>query len=236
MKLRKTQFILFVPLIISACTVIPKETVVLSETLGDDLQVLHKSHRTAIELQYNRLKDDVNRFVNEVYAPFVIHYVLADEYESFKKGESSIFKTLIIAAESQGQIESENALQEMIDFQTAANEQIEGKRSELLTPIEDQESGILNSIDQAYSNVIYANATITGHLKSIQKVKDTQQEALSKLGLGGVDTVITNALVRTSNLVEKAIEKAKDVDVKSDVAYRQMEEISNTIKNLTKKK
>jgi hypothetical protein len=234
MKPFKTTM-LIITFVLSACVTIPQETVILSETIGNDLKVLHNSHRNLIEMYYGKIKDDVNLLVDEVYAPFVIHYVLKTEFENYKKGDSSLFRTIETAAKVQGKIESENVLTEMVDFQTAAHWQISNKRDELMSPIISQESYILAKIDQSYENANFANSTITGYLKSIRKVKETQQEALSLIGFGGADTVITNSLLKLSELVNEVTEEAKNIDVKSDEAFKQFESISSKIKQLTDK-
>ena len=123
----------------------------------------------------------------------------------------------------------------MMEFQEDAKNQIEEKRSELLNPILEQKRGFIAEIDSSYKNVIYANATLTGYLESIRKVKKAQQEALSIVGLEGKETSINEALLKVSKLVKTAVKKGKEIDVKSDEAYDKIEEISNQIKQLTTK-
>jgi len=181
---------------------------------------------------YNKLKDDVNRFVDDVYSPFVIHYVLKDELERYKQGDTSLFSFIEAAAKIEGKAETEKALDEMVDFQTAARDQIEQKRNELLIPLENQESEILSAIDQAYENAIYANSTITGYLKSVRKIKETQQEALSLVGLSGADTVVINTILKLDKLVNQAIKEGKEIDIRSDDAFDKLESVSNKLKRL----
>ena len=57
--------------------------------------------------------------------------------------------------------ETEEALNVMLEFQEAANQQINAKKAELLSPILQQEREILSAIDQSYQNTIYANTTLT---------------------------------------------------------------------------
>lgn len=235
MKLRNLGAILVI-FLFSACASIPKETILLSQTLGKDLQVLHKAHRNIIEIHFKKIKTEINSFVDDVYAPFVIHYVLKKEFNSFEQGKPSVYGILEIAGQKEGKMESENAVNEMADFQNAARKQIERKRKELLTPILKQESDIVMAINQSYEQAGYANATITAYLQSLRKVKDAQEEALSMIGLDGVDTLITNSLVKVSEQVEQAVEKAKDIDVKSTDAYSLLEAISNEIKDVSTKK
>ena len=123
----------------------------------------------------------------------------------------------------------------MVEFQEAANQQINAKRNELLFPILEQEREILNAIDQSYQNTIYANTTLTAYLVSVQKIKESQNEALSIVGLNGLDTTVTNRLVELSGFVDMALEKGEQIDIKSNEAQQQIEDIVNKIKELTKK-
>jgi hypothetical protein len=222
--------------LVSGCVVIPKETVTLSQTLGSDLKVLHNAHRNIVNIHFEKIKDEINSFVDDVYAPYIINYVLKGELKSYKAGNPSLFGTIELAGQKQGKEESENALSEMSDFLNAARGQIESKRDELISPINTQESQILLAVDQSYENAIYANSTITGYLQSIRKVRGAQQEALSKIGLPGADTLMSNALVKLSDQVDVALKKGKEIDIKSDDAYSKLEGIVKEIKELTHKK
>jgi len=232
MKIKITA-ILIVIIVLSSCVTIPKETVTLSKTLGKDLEILHRSHRYSVQIYYGKIQDDINYFINEIYAPFAINYVLKDELKNYQKGDSSIFKTLDLAGKKEGMEESENVLKEITDFISAAQQQIDSKRNELLQPVTKQENVLLSSIDQAYESTIYANSTITRYLESIRKVKETQLEAQAMIGLAGADTLVINTMVRLSEMIEKAVEEGEKIDMKSDEAYDKLEAIVNKIKGLT---
>lgn len=236
MKIKIIGISIAFTILISACVSIPKETVTLSQTLGKDLQILHNSHRNAVDLYYNKIKKDIDRFIDEVYAPFVIHDVLKHELKQFKLGEKSIYGSIQNAGEMEGKESADKALNDMSDFLNAANHQIELKRNELLTPINKQRDEIIRKVNTSYENAIYANSTITGYLQSIRKVKETQQEALSMIGLQGVDILVTSTLVNISDKIEAAVIKGKEIDIKSDQAMQQLEEITNQIKKITNKK
>jgi len=235
MRIRNSLIILLI-FIFGGCASIPKETVLLSQTIGKDLQVLHRSHQNMVEFHFRKIKTDIHTFVDDVYAPFVIHFVLNKELQSFKKGDASLYGTIEDAGQKEGQLESENAINAMADFQNAARKQIERKRNDLLSPIDKQEAEMVKAINQSYEQVSYANTTVTSYLKSLRKLKDTQDEALSVVGLDGIDSLITHSLVDLSDQVDLLVKKGKEIDVKSDKAYRQLEEISSKIKGLSSKK
>lgn len=231
----KILAIIFSSLLMVSCASIPRETVTLSKTIGADLQVLHDSHRNMVQLYYSGIKANINTFIDDVYAPFVIHHVLESELNKHKDGESSIYGIIEQAGKTGRRSETEEALNVMLEFQEEANKQINTKRNELLSPILYQESEILSTIDQSYQNTIYANATLTAYLVSARKVKESQNEALGIVSLNGLDTTVTNRLVELSGYVDMALEKGEKIDVKSNEAQQQIEDIVNKIKELTNK-
>ena len=231
----KILAIIFSSLLMVSCASIPKETVTLSKTIGADLQVLHDSHRNMVQLYYSGIKANINTFIDDVYAPFVIHHVLESELNKHKDGESSIYGIIEQAGKTGRRSETEEALNVMLEFQEEANKQINTKRNELLSPILYQEREILSTIDQSYQNTIYANATLTAYLVSARKVKESQNEALGIVSLNGLDTTVTNRLVELSGYVDMALEKGEKIDVKSNEAQQQIEDIVNKIKELTNK-
>jgi len=235
MKTRNLGIILIL-FILTACASIPKEVVTLSQTLGNDLKVLHNSHMSTVQIYFGKIKYDINSFIDEKYAPFIIHYALKSELANYKQGKTSLYGTIEIAGQKEGQKEANDALTVMMDFQEAARNQIENKREELLSPILKQEAEIKGAVNQSYENAQYANSSITAYLQSIRKVKEAQQQALSMIGLKGSDTLVTNSLVKLSEQVEKAVKTGKEIDIQSDDAYKQLEKVANQIKEITNKK
>jgi hypothetical protein len=225
--------ITFSSLLMFSCASIPKESVILSKTIGEDLQVLHDSHRNMVRLYYSGIKTNINTFIDDVYTPFVIHHVLESELNKHKENESSIYGVIEQAGKTGGKDGTEEALNVMLEFQEAANKQINAKRSELLSPILYQEREILSTIDQSYQNTIHANAILTAYLVSVLKVKESQNEALSIIGLNSLNTTATNRLVELSGFVDMALEKGEKIDIRSNEAQQQIEDIVNKIKELT---
>lgn len=234
----KILAVIFSSLLLVSCASIPKETVTLSKTIGSDLQILHNSQRNMVQLYYNGIKHNINAFIDDVYAPFIIHHVLEIElnkHKRGKRGESSIYGIIENAGKKGGKDETEEALNVMLEFQEAANRQINVKKNELLSPILQQEREVLSAIDQSYQNTIYANTTLTAYLVSVRKIKESQNEALSIAGLNGLDTTVTNQLVELSSFVDVILDKGEKINIKSDKAQQQIEDIANKIKELTNK-
>lgn len=234
--MKKVFLSLFFGAFLAGCAVVPTATVSLSKAIGDDLQTLHSTHRNIIQIHFNKITNDINSFVDDVYAPYIIHYVLQGDMKNYKSNQPSLFGSIQVSAQKLSKSEADSALVYMSDFLTAAREKIEAKRSELLTPIQNQTADLLSSVDRSYENAIHANAVLTGYLESLQKVKSAQQVALSKIGLSKADSTVTNSLLKLSGQVEEAIQLGKKIDIQSNDAKAQLEEVSNKIKGLTNKK
>jgi hypothetical protein len=229
----KNLAILTVIMFLISCASIPRETIILSQTLGHDLQALHESHRNCIDIYFRNIKGSINSFIDDVYAPYVIYSTLNKEMDSYKKGASSLYKSVEVANQKEGRKVTDDALKTMSDFLTDTREQIEKKRNEYLFPVLEQENELTFSIDQAYENAINANSKITGYLQSVRKVKESDKETMSKAVLPGADTISTNHLVRLSEWLDQAVEEGKKIDIRSEGASRQVETISKKIKDLT---
>lgn len=226
--------IVVIPLFIS-CGTLPKETITISETIGKDLQVLHESHKSTLKLYYNKIEVEINSFIDNVYAPYVIHYVLNSELNKYKNGEPSLYKTIEEAGISSQKENTDAALNDMVEFTEDAYNQINLRREELLTPIRQQKDSILSKVDASYQSIIYANTRLTMYLESVRKVKDTRNEAYSIVGLDGLEDEVTEKIIELSNFLDNAIKVGNKIDVKSEEAKEKIENLINQIKEQTNK-
>ncbi len=233
--MKKTNYLLVCvsTLLIAGCASIPKESILLSQTLGNDINSLHQAHLQLADIHFRKIENEINSFVDEVYAPFVLNYVLQAEFESYQAGSPSLYGAIEQAGSAGGAIASQEAVDMMLEFQEAAREQIESKRDELLQPIKNQHLDISREINHSYANASYANASITAYLQSLHKLKGAQQESLSMIGMAGADTSFTNSLVKLSQRVEMTVKAGKKIDIQSDEALMQLENISAQSKTLT---
>tara|TARA_R110000787_G_scaffold88545_3_gene187895 strand:+ start:3140 stop:3883 length:744 start_codon:yes stop_codon:yes gene_type:complete len=224
-------------ILLTSCVSIPKETVTLSKVIGSDLNILQKSHINMTKLYYQRIKSNINNFIDDTYKPYIINFMLKNQLEEFKKGNASLLTSINDAAQKPDKKTADLALDDMSQFLEATNSQIEKKRNELLNPIEKQENEILKTINDSYSNTIYANATMTGYLESIRKVKDAQNEALSLItGVKNTDSIVRSKILQLSDIVNSAIDKGKGIEKGTDEAKIQIEDFLKKIKELTNKK
>lgn len=201
---------------LSGCAQVPKQSVELCATVGRDIAQVYKSHKEIATLLYERIKNDVNKFVDNVYAPYQIKKQLKDDYDDFKSGdEDSLFAALNNAIkhpdDSQAQL---NTLEYMEIFLEVVRGDIESFRQEQLAPVIKQEQKLLSAIDRSYNQIHYANSIVTGHLSSIAKVHEAQEQILKEFGIEGLHKDIGKTLAKTSRKVFEYTDRAEKTDGK----------------------
>jgi len=204
-------------IIITACSSIPKESVELSLTAGRDISAMQRAHLELIDLFYNRLISDVNRFIDEVYAP----------YQTEKLVEE--FGDELLDENSKG--EKKINLDKMKIILEELYSEIEDYRKSKLQPLEEQRDSIKQNIINSYNRIIYANSIVTAHLASIIKVKDAQLEILQKLDLNSLPQNISSKLSSFSDAIFKLTEKMKS---KKENTEKVIEQFDKLIKDISK--
>lgn len=167
----------------AGCTSVPKESVELSYLVGQDLEALHDSYRVLVKAHFAGLRRDIDDKIDEVFVPaFIDDFVESGRLVGHVQNERP---DLVLA------------------WAREAVRNIDAERQERLAPIDEAEAELLESIDQAFSRVIHANAVVTAHLNSIREVQEVQTELLDRAGLRDVRDRITDALVSASDEAER---------------------------------
>lgn len=190
-------------LLVTACAKVPRETVDLSTTVGRDLEEVHRAHRAIADRYFDLIENDVNRFIDEVYGPA---YVTA-----FAKDFKLDQKVSTIVAQA-----PQNLLPVMTRFVDTAISVIEDKRAEVLGPLRQQRRSVITQIDDAHRQIQAAQALVTGHLASVRRVHDMQNEMLKTAGLDGMRERIDEKTAAISDRVEGLIKEGEKADGKID--------------------
>ena len=189
--------------VLGGCASVPKESVELSATVGRDVVVVHKANRALAEALFDRLEADVNRFVDRVYAPYLIGGLLTKELSDFQENKEGLMRAINDAAHQAHNTElQQTALGTMDVFVATARERIEDFRNEQLAPVRAQRARVLDGIERAYTQIEYANGIVMGYLASVVKVHDAQAQILDAIGLEGFDEKAATKLARASEQIE----------------------------------
>jgi hypothetical protein len=183
-------------LTIAGCASVPKEVVELSYTVGHDLDAVHLSYRALIQTHFEGLRAQTITFLETRWVPaFLGDFIQNGGLIQSAQGADP---TLV--------------LEEVQDWTEVAVEAIEKKKRALLDPINADETALIKSVDEAFANLIRANATITAHLNSLRKVQEVQDEALKALKLKELRDKINGGLISASERAQKAIADLKKVE------------------------
>ena len=225
----------------AACATVPKQAVVLSAAVGTRLADMEAAHEKAISSYFQLTRERVESFLADRWIPdylgalvkeadFVNVLVTAkgikDDQESSLKAEldkAGVPKASqpgILAAVSSAFANPERGRLALL-FSEQAVHDIEAKRRSLIDPINIQEKQALAELRGAYAQLIEAQSTVTGHLNSVQKVTEAQDEAIARLGLlrqrdEAIDKAI-NINEEVGGILNKgknAIETLKDLEAR----------------------
>lgn len=221
-------------LVFVGCAQVPRETVELSNTVGRDLTQVHQAHRELAVLLFDRMEGDINQFVNEVYAPYQVRKLLEADFDDFKSGNpESLFAALDLAMKSPRDTEAQlSAVDAMDIFVQVVHEEVEAYRAELLRPVKEQREETLAKIESSYLQIHYANSIVTGHLASVVKVHDAQEELLNQFGVEDLREEVGHKLVAASEKISRLTEKASSVEDSLDKNQEKIEKVATEIKNL----
>ncbi len=224
------------------CAQVPKESVELSTTIGRDIAEVYEAHKDLATILFARMRQDVNRFIDDVYAPFIIRGVMERDHKRAKSSDrSERRKSILLAineafkpgADAKLQKDTLDAMKIMVDMIIT---RIESKRKELLDPLAEQEAQVIGSIDRAYLQLHYANSIVTGHLSSVVKVHETQAQLLEEIGVKrDLRKEIGETVSETSDQIGKIVVEAEKIENKLDQAEEKAEEIKDAIDDLKKK-
>lgn len=201
-------------LVLSGCVSAPKETVELAEITDYQVAELQKSHVKFAQLYYGKLRDDVNRFIDEKWTPTFLSKAVNNR--AFRSDLDDAYLTSSISVddvsvqwrgrelqEPQKRIVLEGVKQAvaaetsklgqiLIEWSQEAQSQISKKRKSLLDPLNEQERFVLAQINSAFADLQRSQATIKAYLSSAVELKEKQDQVMSKLvALEKVEKVMT---------------------------------------------
>lgn len=207
--------------VLAGCPSVPKESVELSNTVGRDLEEIHRSHLALAKLQFDEQIERANKFIDDTYRPafigeFAREFRLADRVQLIVENDP------------------EKLLPILTRFVSVANERIEDKRTRLVEPIRAQRDRVIESIDTAYRQIQSAQAVVTGHLASIRDVREMQNEMLAETGLDGLPDRISKATARVSNGVSRVVAEGERLDRDAENAGEKIRELEKSIEAFRK--
>lgn len=210
-------------LLMAACAQVPKAAVELSATVGRDMTEMQRAHTALVNIHYEQHLANINRFIDEVYLPWQVQRTLADE---LWKNE------MLSAIESASRVDPTGAnqresLQKIEIFLQVIYEEVEQYRRSKLEPVEAQKAELLTSLQQSYERIHYANSIVTGHLASVVKVHNAQNELLKEWDMEGMRSDISLKLADVSGNISDLTAKAQEKGAKLDKIVGKFDKLLN---------
>jgi hypothetical protein len=236
MKKRKRWSIVYpvifgLGLLIPGCSSVPKEVVELSYLMGEDISAIHTSYNALIHEHFEGFKNERIRYLNEEWTPkYIATWIEDGRLRDVVKGD-------VVWSEEKGDFikpvsgKEEQGLLATVRFwsQAAVNE-IEGKKEELLKPLNDQENTLAASINEAFDRLYRANATITAHLNSLRNVQEVQDNLLSAMHIKDLRDKIDSALINASGKAKEGLDAIKKADGFVTEAKQKLNKTAKAIK------
>ena len=205
-------------LFVVGCASVPKEVVQLSYTLGNDISAVHISYRELIHTHFEGLRTQTLDFLNNKWAPaYLKDFIQSGDLVKMASGTDP------------------NAVLEDVQLWVeVAMEHIDAKKKELIDPINKDEQELLVSVDEAFSRIIQANATITAHLNSLREVQEVQDQALKALNVKDLRDKVNQGLIDASEKSQTTIKKMEETDKVLQDVSKKKNDILNSVKGKDK--
>lgn len=187
----------------AGCAQTPQESVELSKTVGRDLQSIESAHLALVKLHFDSRRAQVDRFIDEVYAPHIIKTTL----DVRPQGASmSVWEAI---ASEEDPVRRFSFMERSV-LRIVAD--IRDRQAELHAPLDRQEAQVLEEIEDAYRKVKDGHAVVTAHLSSVVAVERSQEELLADIGLEGLRARIADRTAAASGTIADILAKAEGVE------------------------
>ncbi|UXI04659.1 hypothetical protein [Photobacterium sp. TY1-4] len=201
---------------LSACTAtVPKEVVELSYQMEKDLVGVEKTYITLVKQHVSVLKKQREDYLNNEWVPAMLEdWITEGKLVPMAKGEV-IYDDLSGDFITTPSPNRRAQLRSIVEWSHAAVEAIESKRRELIQPLEEAESSLIEDIERSFDLLHLGNQTISAHLNSIREVQDVQNELLEKAGWDGLRSDINQKLSDLSVKASEGLDEVRKLDSKT---------------------
>jgi hypothetical protein len=196
-----------------SCSTVPREVVELSYRMGEDMASVHLSYSALIRSHFESLKSTRLRYLNDEYAPLFLRTWIADgRLRDIAKGDVVWSEEANDFVRPTRGREEQELLESITMWSQAAIEQLESKKSELLSPLDSSEQYLQSLVDEAFNRLYRGNAAITAHLNSLREVQEVQESFLSALNIKDLRDRINSSLIQVSREAEKGLDLVRKAD------------------------
>jgi len=243
------------------CVSAPRATVELAEIADQQIAEMQASHEKFVRLYYDKLRDDVDRFMEQRWIPKFLSNVVEGKVEQGKKFRADLDKayklvtldweTVIqtkgikdqdvretVRAAIEKLTTQENAVLGMVllDFSKAAQVEINKQRKSLMKPLNQQEAYVLDQLRMGYADLLRSSAAIKGYLASVVNLVEQRDAIYQKLGVLETQKKIVDAATTLGDVAVGALHAAEDADKGFAKFLADMEKGTDKLKEIIDRK
>ena len=194
----------FIILLLAGCASIPPEAPELSAELGQRISAIEVANITLLHRFFDHKRQEVDQFIEDEWLP-----EFAEQF--FSNPTIAAAWNTIVAEDDKKQ-----RLTFLIKMGPGLQKKINGKRLELIRPLDALERTIEGQIREEYNQVRGMNNSITSFLSSAAKVAENRNRYLEMVGV--TDEKIGKVIDRTDDAVTHLLGKASAAEDKVDRA------------------
>ncbi len=212
-SIKKIIFLASCSIGLTGCASVPSEVVELSYTVGQDIREIERSYDALITLKFDAMRQDrLNYLENEWVPVYLEAFVETGRLVDVARGDVVWSESDEMFVSPTRGLENRQLLDTVLVWSETAIEEIEGKRAELIEPLDDQERLVRAEAAAAFDQILSANATVTAHLNSIKKVRDVQDQALGILDSKDRIAELNQKIIDVSDWAEQSLEEIRKAD------------------------
>jgi len=233
----------------------------LAEITDQQIAEMQASHEKFVRLYYDKLRDDVDQFIEQKWIPQFLSNVVEGRGEGGKKFRADLDKAYKLVAldwENVIQIKEvkdediketirdaikklttqENAVLGMVllDFSKAAQKEINTQRKLLMRPIDQQEAYVLDQLRAGYADLLRSSTAIKGYLASAVELVEQREVILQKLGVLETQGKIVDIATRLSDDAVMTLNATKEADKGVTEYLANMKKTMDEIKKIIDRK
>jgi hypothetical protein len=244
-------------LVISGCVSAPRETIELAEIVDRQITEMQVSHERFVHLYYNKLRDDIDSFLEEKWIPQFVANVVKGSGENGKQFVADLdiaYRLATVDWEKAIRIEGiedenvKNAIhgaieqlttQEkarlgmvLLDFSRGVQEQINERRKSLISPIDQQEAYILDQFRATYTDLQQGTSAIKAHLAAVVNFVNEPDKVLEKLGVLDTQKRIMSTAIRLNKEAMDVLNGAKQAELGITTFFESMDKKLQELENI----
>lgn len=202
MMKNRVAFILIIvaAFLLAGCYSAPRQTIELAEITDQQIAELHRSHLQFVHLYFDKLRADINEFMDNEWTPTFL--AKAVQNPQFREKLDEAYR-----ANNQDALGSV-----MLGFSEAALREINQRRNDLLDPIDEQERLITEEINAAYADLQRSQTAIKSYLASVVNLQEQQDMALKKMGVLEKSRQITRGALEKSDQLSRILRSGEEAE------------------------